>query len=329
MRQFKKMIMLLMVLALTACGGSSKDSPMDGAAGDIAPQEKYEYMEDQAPSINEGGIAQGQAESGADSPLMPDKVITTKRLSIETRDYQKTRTALNAAIQEAQGYIVYSEESSAYTVYAHFTIRIPREGQASFDAALASDSMGTITNQSTGNEDVTRTYNDMESRIKVLEEETARLSALAERAGDVKELLEIQREITRSISDRESLMSQLLTMKEKVDFVTYDLEISLVREVASRGTVQTPFSQRVANAFADSITGIKTGSQNLILFMARNWFGILVFLLVLFVLRKARGRLTLSCPIRKRIESRRAAKLKKNQGRGQEGTSDQNKPPAP
>lgn len=305
MHLIQKVILILMVLSLTACGGSSKNTD------ESAPQANYEYSQDTSEDMRGDGLARGPAESGTASPLMPEKVITTMDLEIETRDYDKTRTALFEAVGASQGYIVYSSESTQYATYASFTIRIPREGQAAFDTALTSDSMGKVISRSTGNEDVTRTYNDMEARIKVLEEETARLSALAEKAGDVGELLEIQKEITRSISDRESLMSQLLTMKEKVDFITYHLEISLVQEVKNRGTIQSPFGERVSNAFSDSITGMRDGIQNLIIFLVRNWFNILVFIAVIALIKKGSARFKAACPIRKRMADRNSTWFKK------------------
>ena len=80
----------------------------------------------------------GNIGSGTQSPLEPEKVITTLNLEFETTEFEKTNDELDKLITKYKGYIEYSNISynhyydSVKYRYGEFTIRIPKENITSF-----------------------------------------------------------------------------------------------------------------------------------------------------------------------------------------------------
>ena len=94
--------------------------------------------------------------------------------------------------------------------YLQLSVRVP---SSSFDVAFSSitalevslsSASVKISRQSTNTRDVTSSYIDANSRVAVLAGTEAALSKLMEAAGTTREVLEIQRELTRVINEKEA-----------------------------------------------------------------------------------------------------------------------------
>ena len=250
---------LLLLLSLTACGGSSK-APMENAAAD------------RAPAAMENGMLTTDSASGAAALPENRKLIRTFSINAETEELETLLTALEEKIAELGGYVenreVYNGSTYATHRYRHadLTVRIPAEKVDGFVAHVSGVSNVVSSNESI--DDVTLTYVDTESRVKALETERDRLLELMEQAETMSDLLEIEGRLTEVRYQLESVASRLKTLDNQIDYATVHLNISEVQEytpVAEKTTWQ-----RISDGFVDSLEGIWDGTVELFVWVLAN-----------------------------------------------------------
>ena len=113
------------------------------------------------------------------------KIIYTANLSLESKDYDAARAALDAAAAEAGGYLESSSEyaDSGDSRSASLSFRIPQENYESFLAAVAE--AGNVTYKNQQAEDVTTQYLDVETRLDNLKNQRTRLQQLQQQADNL------------------------------------------------------------------------------------------------------------------------------------------------
>ncbi len=123
-------------------------------------------------------LTSGEAESDASARTADSaKIIYTANLTLETRDYDTARAALDTALSDADGYM---ESSSEYTNTdstrsVSLTLRVPQDSYKSFLAAAAQS--GSVTYQNQQAEDITTRYMDTEARLASLTAQRTRLQS--------------------------------------------------------------------------------------------------------------------------------------------------------
>lgn len=254
------MMAVLLLLSLTACGGSSK-ATMENAAADRAPA-----------MMENGMLTTDSSASGAVALPQDRKLIRTISMSAETEELETLLTSMEEKIAELGGYVesreVYNGSAYATRRYRHadLIIRIPADKVDGFVEHVSGVSNVVSSNENI--EDVTLTYVDTESRVKALETERDRLLELMEQAQNMSELLEIESRLTDVRYQLESVASQLKTLENQVSYATVHLNISEVQEytpVAEKTTWQ-----RIAEGFVDSLEGIWEGAVELFVWLLAN-----------------------------------------------------------
>ena len=278
-------MVLLMLLSLTACGGSSK-----GAV------EYYDAQE--APAVMENGMLTTDSSSVAAALPQDRKLIRTISMDAETEELETLLTALEEKIAELGGYVesreVYNGSTYASRRYRHadLTVRIPADKVDGFVEHVSG--VSNVVSSREDIDDVTLTYVDTESRVKALETERDRLLELMEQAETMYDLLEIESRLTEVRYQLESVASQLKTLENQVSYATIHLNISEVQEytpVAEKTTWQ-----RITEGFADSLEGIWDGAVEIFVWVLANSPYLVIFgaagcgLVVLLRKRKKRVR---------------------------------------
>ncbi|MFO0666536.1 MAG: DUF4349 domain-containing protein [Polyangiaceae bacterium] len=117
-------------------------------------------------------------------------------------------------------------------------IRVPRE---KFNEALkAVEATGDVLHRDVQASDVTDQYVDMESRLRNAKVIRARLQALLERA-QVKEALEIERELGRVTQEIEVLEGKLKLLRDKVAFSTITVQYAPKAQALQKTAFALPF----------------------------------------------------------------------------------------
>ena len=186
--------------ALYAAEGAADSSAASVAAGgfdlqhaalDSTPEAVNYSLDADDRSLETEYSGTGSTEAAAPT-VDSAKIIYTANLTLESKDYEAARSALDSALAEAGGYLESSSESS-YTGSSRtlsLTIRVPQDNYASFLEAAAQ--AGNLVDKSEQVQDITTQYMDIEARLSNLTAQRTRLQELQASAENLADLLEIE-----------------------------------------------------------------------------------------------------------------------------------------
>ena len=219
--------------------------------------------------LSENDAAAAEDRQASTSP----KIIYTTNLSLESKDYDAARAALDAALNDAGGYLEssseYSDVGSSRSV--NLTFRVPEENYQSFLDAVAQ--AGNVTYKSQQADDVTTQYMDVETRLANLEAQRTRLQELQAQADNLSDLLQIETSLTDVQSQIESWQSQLDWYSNQVQQCTVYVNLS---EVQNYTPTDESFLGSVGAAFAQGWSNFVNGLQQLAVWLAGAWPVVLV-----------------------------------------------------
>lgn len=284
------------VVGITACGSGSKSSMVaeatvayTEAAAETVSNTSTTY--DSASQKSESGSGGELEMDTSGTPLLPEgrKLIRNITMQVETEEFDKMISGINAKLSEAGGYIEQSDISGTslnyrgepVPRYGNITARIPNDKLDRFVGAV-SDS-GNVTNKSESTQDVTLQYSDVESRKKSLEIEQERIWQFLEKAESIDTVITLEQRLSDIRYQLESMESQLRLYDNQVDYSTVYLSISEV-------TAYTPVTPettgvRIKNGLAKNFESIVTALTNLlILFITTCPFWIPLALLAAIVI---------------------------------------------
>ncbi len=189
------------------------------------------------------------------------KFIYTSSLKIETKEYEKSITALESLIDEFGGFIQdsrvenQSQTSGYYSLRrATYTVRIPSEKRIEF--LSASGDVGTIVLNQTKGDDVTDKFFDSQARLEAYKTQEERLLELLSEATNLAEILDIEDRLSSVRYEIESLSGTLSKLSALISLSTVNVEIMEVREL-SEPDPET-FGEEIAKTFNSSINALVT-----------------------------------------------------------------------
>jgi hypothetical protein len=138
-------------------------------------------------------------------------------------DVKKAYDEAARIVGAADGYIADSNFSSEQgPTSATMTVRLPAEGLDSVIERIAR--LGKVLQKQLGAEEVTEEYVDLASRKRNLEREEQRLLDLLNRAGKVKELLEVEQTLARVRGEIEIIAGRMRYLENRVALSTLTIE---------------------------------------------------------------------------------------------------------
>jgi hypothetical protein len=179
-----------------------------------APVE-YQGADQEAPAQRAPGFA-AVARSAAAKNLM---VIYTGAMRLRVDDVKKSHDAAARIARDAGGYVAESNFSSEQgPASATITIRVPSLGLGAVIDRIAA--LGKLLDQQLGSDEVTQEYVDLTSRKRNLEREEERLLALLDRAGKIRDLLEVEQTIARVRGEIETIAGRMRYLEDRVAYST-------------------------------------------------------------------------------------------------------------
>ena len=165
------------------------------------------------------------------------KIIYTANLSLESKDYDAARAALDAALAEAGGYLESSSEYSdaGDSRSVSLTYRVPQQNYENFLAAVAEAGNVTYKNQ---------------------------------QADNLSDLLEIESSLTDVQSQIESWQSQMDWYNDQVEECTVNVSLS---EVSTYSPPSEGFGSRFVSALSAGWQNFVDGLQQVIVALAGAW----------------------------------------------------------
>ncbi|NLJ97769.1 MAG: DUF4349 domain-containing protein [Tissierellia bacterium] len=251
--------------------------------------------EDSDESVKDSGLSSTMemtenSSEKDESPLEPEKVITTIDIYFETTQFEKTNEDLNNLIKKHKAYV----ENSNINYNTHYNnksfrngfyvIRIPKDNINSFKSDL--NGIGNIVSENTSKEDVTKQYKDTESRLKIIEVKEERVLALLSKAEKIEDIIKLEDQLSKIIYEKEELKASIMDIDDKIDFTTMQINIEEVEKLTNQDSIDTSFGTKFINAISDSIFFFKKSLENLILLLVYIFpFALIIAIIAYFVIR--------------------------------------------
>ena len=261
---------------LYAAEGSADSSAASVAAGgfdlqhaalDSTPEAVNYSLEADDRSLETEYSGTGSTEAAAPA-VDSAKIIYTANLTLESKDYDAARAALDAALAEAGGYLESSSEYSdaGDSRSVSLTYRVPQQNYENFLAAVAE--AGNVTYKNQQADDVTAQYMDVETRLENLKNQRTRLQQLQQQADNLSDLLEIESSLTDVQSQIESWQSQMDWYNDQVEECTVYVSLS---EVSTYSPPSEGFGSRFVSALSAGWQNFVGGLQQVIVALAGAW----------------------------------------------------------
>lgn len=244
---------------------------MDAVEGDFAPA-----PEPEAPSVP--GASENQDSSVYQNPGA--KLIRRAELTIQTEQFDESRTALNRLVDDCGGYFETASEygGSWRDVNAsrrgEYTVRVPAEHYDRFLSGTGD--LGYVTNRSENSEDVGEEYFDIEARLKTQRTKQERLLALLEKAETMEDIIALESALSDVEYQIEMYSSDLRRYDALVSFSTFNVYLSEVDRVTEEVGETASLGQRMAAGFQSSLRGLGEGFQNFMIWLSYNLFLVVI-----------------------------------------------------
>lgn len=238
MRSF--LIALLYIFPLACSNGdSSKSEPYSEANYEIVVEDAVKTSNMQMPAIPADDYEQ--------------KLIKESYLRFETQDLDKTYNQIIHFVKQNNGYIQNDNSSKNYNrIYKTLTIRIPT---INFEKTIDSieNNVKFFDEKRISSKDVTEEFIDLEARLKAKQTLEKRYLDLLIKAKNVKEILEIERELSKIREEIESQQGRLKYLQNRVSLSTLNVDFY---KVTSETGITISYGTKMWNAIRSGFNGI-------------------------------------------------------------------------
>jgi hypothetical protein len=208
---------VLVVLAVTACSKRSAPAQAEPAPMDLPKA---------APATEKPASAGQGSEPLAPVPAVQRKLIQNAELEVQVKSYADARQAVDAELARVKGYLANAQidHAEGRVSRAELSLRVPAEQLTEVLGDFKK--LGTVLHESIKTQDITEEYVDLQARLSNARKLEARLlELLASGAKDVKDLLEVERELARVRETLERLEGKMKLFDSQVSMSTVTLRL--------------------------------------------------------------------------------------------------------
>ena len=213
------------------------------------------YFDDAEYGMEEAAAASGVPElvEGPSATDYERKLIRTGNVSLEVQTVSDAEEKISSWAKGLGGYIT---NANTWEGGANFTVRVP---SSRFDTAMAqAGDFGKITNRSVNSQDVSDNYYDLQSRLETKYILRDKLSSYLSQAKDIKDLLEIERQLNSVIEEIESTESRFKRLSGQIDYSTIYIDMHFERGKDETGII-LPNVKDSWNEFVSNVIGFFWG----------------------------------------------------------------------
>lgn len=259
-------VLLIFVFAAGNIGAGVSSGSKAGIGN--SKGESYDTMRESAPT------AMRESESTAKSygvqsqsqnlQFEAQKMIFSADIKIEVQKLDDVFDQIKGIASEFNGYlsdsntVVYDNRKTGYV-----TMKVPKD--KFYQAIEKAKTFGKLKSENIQGEDVTEEYTDLESRLKNLQATEKRMLAILDKAENVSEILEVERELSNIREQIERLQGRKTYLDNRIDYSTITVSVEEPIPVTEFALFEA-FSLS-ASGFLDSIYGIIVISGALIPFL--------------------------------------------------------------
>lgn len=263
-----KTLLYFFIAVLPLMCSSNRETDTNSSAYDVASED---MVFDKAAAPNSTMIASPEA--------FEQKIIQTSYLRFETQNLDKTYQQIVRFVKQNNGFIQNDNSNkSGNQISRNLEIRIPI---ANFQKTIDSISshVSFFDSKNISARDVTEEYIDLEARLNTKQTLEKRYLELLSKAANVKDMLEIERELSNIREEIESKQGRIKYLQDQVSLSTLNVEFY---KITTETGVTLSYGSKMWNA-------IKSGFNGLSLFflgLLHIWPFILISIVVFFLIKR-------------------------------------------
>lgn len=258
---------LVLVLASSGCSsGREADYAFSPSARSVVLESAPAGAA--APPPQDAPAVPADAPQGAADVPTPiaRKIIYNGSVALIVPDLSAAESRLVALVEAEQGYVSETNISGSPGSQRSgtWTLRVPSDRFASFMAAVSR--LGELQSTRTDSQDVTQEFYDLEARISVKTEEEKRLiKILDEASGKLKDILEIEKELSRVRSEIEQMQGRLRYLSHQTSLSTVTVQMTEIKDYEP--PVAPTLGQRIGRTFSGSLEDLVAFLEAVVLAM--------------------------------------------------------------
>jgi hypothetical protein len=237
--------------------------------------------------------SQGEAEDKTKTTIAASerKIIKNADIQLETLQFDKTNSSILSKTEQFSGYVEssnitgtsISDKDTISNRTARFVLRIPKN---SFDKFLNDlGSIGNITSKTVSGNDVTSQYFDTEAHLKSLQVEEDRLLEILKKTGELKDIIEVEKELTNVRYQIENLTGTLKKWDNLVDYCTINLVVSEVQKINIAAAKPVTLGEKISYTFKLSIKSLSCLGKGAIIAITAVIPYLIIIIPILFLVR--------------------------------------------
>ncbi len=252
----------------------------------------YEMVEEAAIAPQSAVVP--EPVEGPQDTTFERKLIRTGNVSLEVQSVSDAEDKIAQWAKSLGGYVT---NANTWEMGAGFTVRVPSNR---FDDAMAqAGNFGRVTNRSVNSQDVSDNYYDIKARLETKYILRDKLSNYLSQAKDIKDLLEIERQLNSVIEDIESTESRFKRLSNQIDYSTIYIDMRF-EHGKDEGGIILPDVKDSWNTFVSNIIAFFWGLLKILFYIVI--FGIPVIAIAAFFFWLLFGKVGLLVKLFKKLK---------------------------
>lgn len=171
-------------------------------------------------AVDHAALSSSRVAELSAGAVSPRKEIIEASITLTAEDTHSVLQHVSAIVSALNGYI---ENSSQGEKRTYLRVRIPKDAIDAFFQKL--ESVGEVTDKTISRMDVTEQHADVIAKIENLKSLRSRYRQLLDKASDVKDMLEIERELNRVQFELDQLEGQLKNLNQRIEYATVTVTV--------------------------------------------------------------------------------------------------------
>ncbi len=203
-------------------------------------------------------------------------VIRTAQLSLEVQDMESALAQARAIASRAGGFVSASDThvekvNDQDRTVANLTLQVRSDAADSAMSDLRG--LGKVTAESSGSQDVTDEYVDLDSNLRNLQASEAAILELMDRATQIQDVLSLQRELTNVRGQIERIQGRKTYLERRTDMATITLGLRLPPPASPQNAPAgwDPLATAL-RGWQASLTVLRVATDAVIIALAFSWW---------------------------------------------------------
>ena len=271
---------------LPAAGGSKAVAPgavpasssaMAVPAAAVAPGAPAAIASDAQRAAPAAAGSQANALPDTSAQILDRMVIRTAQLAVEVGDMEQALAQARSIASRGGGFVSASNThvekvNDQDRMVADLTLQVRSDAA---DGALSDlRALGRVTSETSGSQDVTDEYVDLNSNLRNLQASESAILKLMDRATQIQDVLSLQRELTNVRGQIERIQGRKTYLERRSDMATITLSLRLPPAQDSKplsGGAWDPFAV-AQRGWQSSLTLLRGVAEAVIIVVAFSWW---------------------------------------------------------